>query len=213
MIKLPLGLSLVTNDSAEGTQDRYYLPSMETLGCIVTLLFKRLILVAATLLITVPVQPQETARHPNSQSDPVTGSLDEIRGKRRVHLLVIRSNTVDASGDPAQVAVEAVREGRRTERRFRYTYATIGKKLNKYIREYQGISGVSDPTQADYVIVFNLLRYRRILNSVYPEGEMFVVSYSPPAPARVLWRTEKEMLADDAAAKLVKALKGVNGQR
>ena len=153
--------------------------------------------------------PQDLVRH----SAPVSGSLEEIRGRRRAHLLVMRSNTVDASADPAQVAVDAVRSGMRTERRFRYTFAVIGKKLNKYIRDYQVISGVGDPTQADFVIVFNLLRYRRILNSIYPEGEMYVVSCNPPGPARVLWRTEKQMLAEDATSKLVKALKEVNGQR
>ena len=171
------------------------------------------VLVGAVFLLSTQARSQEPQEDPVPNSPLVLGSLSEIRGKRRAHLLVMRSNTVNVGGDPAQVAVDAVRSGMRTERRLRYTFSVIGKKLNKYIRDYQLISGVGDPTQADFVIVFNLLRYRRILNSIYPEGEMYVVSYNAPGLARVLWQTEKQMLAEDAASKLVKALKEVNGLR
>jgi hypothetical protein len=170
----------------------------------------KLLTALAPLLLAVATSDSQTPQ--TATPSTIQGSLYEIKEKPRAQLLIIRSAVLDAS-DPAKGAVDAVRAGQQTERRHRYPYAVIAKKLNDYIRKYGSLTDAEDAEHADYVIVFNLMRYRRILNSIYPSGEMYVISYRPPGPARVLWKTEKEMLAEDAVNSLIRALKIVHGQR
>lgn len=165
--------------------------------------------VLAILLIT----PYLNRSHCSQAQELTTGSLVEIKGKPRAHLIVFRATIVDARGDSAAAVAQAVLNKQETEGRFRYTYAIIAMKLNKYIREYRTLSDSRTFEQADSFIVFNLVRYRRILDRRYPSGEMFVISLPTPDSARVLWRTEKEMLAEDAVNLLIRELKTVNGQR
>ena len=140
------------------------------------------------------------------------GTLDEVRSKRLVRLLVVRPRTVSAS-DPTQGVVEAVTSGAETSPRLRWTHDLIAQRLNKYIRKYRSMTAIPPGVEPDYFIVFHLLRYRVVLNGVYPTGEMYVVSYKAPGPPRILWRTRKEMFEEDATKELLKALKASRGEK
>lgn len=147
------------------------------------------------------------------ESTPITvGTLDEIRSKRLVRLVVVRPRTVSAS-DPTQGVVAAVTSGAETSPRLRWTHDLIARRLNKYIRKYRSMTAIPPGMEPDYVIVFHLLRYRAVLNGVYPSGEMYVVSYKAPGPPRILWRTQKEMFEEDATNELLKALKASRGEK
>lgn len=144
-------------------------------------------------------------------SSPLTieqGTLEEIKTKRRARILVIRPRVVDATDAARQVA-EAVHAGMVTDRRQRRAYNTIASALNSYIRKHGKIES-GDPETAEYVVVFNMVRTQRILGWPYASGELFVVSHRAGV-VRVLWRTDKEMIADDAVKKLIAALKVVHG--
>jgi hypothetical protein len=136
------------------------------------------------------------------------GSLEEIKGKRRTRILVIRPRVVDAT-DPAGAVAEAVHAGKVTERRQRRAYNVIASALNQYMLKYGRIEA-GDAETAEYAVVFNMVRNQRILGWLYASGELFVVSHRAGV-VRVLWRTNKEMIAEDAVKKLIAALKVVHG--
>lgn len=144
-------------------------------------------------------------------------SLEEIRDKRRVFLLVIRSGVVDARGPDASALAEALSAGSRGARTHYYPYSVIARKLNEYIRKGRGMAAVHHAAEADYVIYFNVLEYRRTLNGVYPYGELFVIlnrsGDGRPQPPRVIWKTRKVMWAEDAAKEFLRELKRVRGER
>jgi hypothetical protein len=165
------------------------------------------------LLLVLLLADGATARGQSRDLPANSNALAEIKGKQRAKLLVIRSKVLDVSGDSSLAALEAVQTGEETERRQTHAFVVIARKLNKYLRKYKNMVAVSNHTDADYVIVFNLLRYRRILYTAFPSGELFVVAKDPAGKPRVIWRTEKEMLAEDAANKLIDAMKVVHGQR
>ena len=142
----------------------------------------------------------------------VYGSLAELRGKRRMRLLVVRLHTVSAV-DAALSAAEAARAGGKTEGRYGHLHNYIARELNKYIDKYGSMVAARRDEEADFVIVFNLLRYRRVLREAYPSGEMFVISHREPGPPRVLWHTPKEMFYDDATKRLIEDLKESRGER
>ena len=127
-------------------------------------------------------------------------------------LLVISPATVDAR-DPTAGVVEAIRSGRKVSTRHRRVFNAIAKKLNKYMDKYGSMTAVEDPGEADFFIVFNLLRYRRMLNGFYPYGEMMVIAGRAPAPERVLWKTDREMFVEDAANDMLKAIKASRGEK
>ena len=70
-------------------------------------------------------------------------------------------------------------------------------------------------SEADYVIFFNVVEFRRILNTPYPYGELFVIVKGSPEmlkPPRVVWRAKKVLFAEDAISDLIKDLKAVRGE-
>ncbi len=136
----------------------------------------------------------------------VRGSLEELRNRRVAHVMVINSTVIDVR-DPDRGVAEAVRARKEVTRRHRRVYAEIARVLNKYIRKYGSMIGADRAETADYIIVFNLLRYRRQLYAYYPSGEMYIVLDPANEPVRILWKTEKELTAEDAAKRLIEALK------
>jgi hypothetical protein len=163
-----------------------------------------------TLTIALLLVATEAARAQNQTQDDAPlvtrGSLEEIRDKRKARLIVISSDVLDVR-EPESGLARAVRNYKPETGRQRRVYTEIARRLNGYIRKYGSMIGVTDPASADYIVVFNLLRYRRILYSVYASGEMYIVLDRPNEPIRILWKTEKEMLSDDATTKLLNALK------
>jgi hypothetical protein len=77
------------------------------------------------------------------------------------------------------------------------------------------LSAAADLSEADYVIFFNVVEFRRILNTIYPYGELFVIVKGSPEtlqPPRVVWKARKVLFAEDAIGDLIKDLKAVRGE-
>jgi hypothetical protein len=172
---------------------------------VIVLLFTNLI-----LLQSVSGLPQDRL----TQDEP-SGSLTEVRDKRRALLLVFRSNVLDASDNERAIIDQVLKADPRPEGRSVWVYGLLAKKLNSYIRKYQSLTAAQDLRDADYVIYFNLIEYRRILNTIYPYGELFVIVKGSPEtqkPPRIIWRAKKILWAGDAISSLIKELKTVRGE-
>jgi hypothetical protein len=130
--------------------------------------------VALILAVSVAgVGTPARAQHRVDGDQPSEWSLEEIRDKRRVFLLAARSRVVDVRGHDPSAVLEAAAGGK--VRMHFYPYRIIARKLNEYIRKGRGMSAVENASEADYVVYFNVLEYRRTLNGVYPYGELFVI--------------------------------------
>lgn len=142
----------------------------------------------------------------------VAGSLQELKNKHRVWLIVRRSAVLDARGAGTSVLSEVFREGNRRQT-FPRTYNLIARKLNKYMRERGSISAASSLTDSDFIIFFNVLEIRRPLGTPYAYGELFIILNEKPRP-RILWKTrESGMFADDAMSDFISELKAVRGEK
>lgn len=138
------------------------------------------------------------------------GSLSELVGKRRAFLVVKRATVIDARGGNVGLIEEALKSEPRDNRRHRLAFATIARKLNKFMKKYQRMSAASSVEDADFVIFFNLLEYRWPLSTPYPYGELFVIVKPPPdsrVGPRVIWKSQKVEWAGDAVDKLVDDLR------
>ena len=96
-----------------------------------------------------------------------------------------------------------------------FVYGQIAAKLNKYAKKYRSLSAAADLSEADYVIFFNVVEFRRILNTIYPYGELFVIVKGSPEtlkPPRVVWKARKVLFAEDAIGDLIKDLKAIRGE-
>lgn len=143
------------------------------------------------------------------------GTLSELTDKRRVALLIMRNSVVDASGSDEPIIAEALAAEARESLRHRYPYRIIGRKLNGYIRKYRSLQPVYEIGQADFIIYFRLVQYRRTLNGVYPFGELFVIINQLPGeirPARIIWRTKRPGFAEDVIKDFIKELKRVRDE-
>lgn len=142
-------------------------------------------------------------------------SLEEVRDKRNALLIVYKSRVIDA-GDRERAIIEDVLKANPEPRgRFRWVYSQLARKLNKYIDKYNSLSPARELSEADYVIFFNVVEFRRILNTPYPFGELFVIVKGSPEtlkPPRVVWRARKVLYAEDAIGDLIKDLKAIRGE-
>jgi hypothetical protein len=144
-----------------------------------------------------------------------TNGLTELRDKRRALLLVFRSGLLDASNNERAIIDQVLKADPQPKGRYQWVYGQLAKKLNAYLRKYQSLTAAQDLSDADYVIYFNLIEYRRILNTVYPYGELFVIVKGSPetqTPPRVVWRTKKILWAGDAISSFIKELKTLRGE-
>lgn len=144
------------------------------------------------------------------------GSLAEIKDKHSMALVIIKSSVIDASGADETIIREALAAEPRLAVRHRFAYGVIAKKLNQYIRKYRNLRPADRISQADFVVYFKLVEYRRTLNGIYPYGELYVI-VNPPldstGAARIIWRTKKLEFAEDAIKNLLRDLKQVRGER
>jgi hypothetical protein len=142
-------------------------------------------------------------------------SLAEVRDKRHALLIVFKSRVIDASDREGAIIDDVLHADPRPKGRYRWVYTQLAKKLNKYINKYKSLSAASGLSEADYVIFFNVVEFRRILNTPYPVGELFVIVKGSPEelkPPRVVWRAKKVSFAEDAIGDLIKDLKAVRGE-
>jgi len=142
-------------------------------------------------------------------------SLEEVRDKRNVLLVVFKSRVIDVSDREHALIDDVLRADPEPKSRYRWVYTQLAKKLNKYINKYKSLSAASELSEADYVIFFNVVEFRRILNTPYPYGELFVIVKGSPEtlkPPRVVWRAKKMLYAEDAIGDLIKDLKAIRGE-
>lgn len=170
----------------------------------VALLF--VVLVYATVSAK-PVEVQNGSRQ--------ASALHEVRDKRRALLLVFRSNVVDANGGDKAIIDQVLKADPIPKGRQAWVYGQLARKLNGYIRKYRSLTPAHDLEDADFVISFNLIEYRRILNTIYPYGELFVIAKGSPeakTPPKIVWRAKKIVWAADAIGDLIKELKTLRGE-
>lgn len=153
---------------------------------------------------------------PNYDIEDAAGDLTEIKDRRRVALLIVRSSVLDASGSEQRILTEALAAKPRDALKHRYAYGTVARKLNQYMRKYRSLRPVEEIAEADFIIYFKLVEYRRQLNGYYPFGELFIIVNPRPEDqgrARIIWKTKKVMFAEDAVRDFVKELKRVRQER
>jgi hypothetical protein len=142
-------------------------------------------------------------------------SLEEVRDKRNALLVVFKSRILDVSDRERAIIDDVLRANPEPKGRYRWVYSQLAKKLNKYIHKYRSLNAASELSEADYVIFFNVVEFRRILNTPYPYGELFVIVKGSPEtlkPPRVVWRAKKVLFVEDAIDDLIKDLKAVRGE-
>ncbi len=142
-------------------------------------------------------------------------SLIEVRDKRRALLVVFKAGILDASDNERAMIDIVLKADPEPKGRYQFTYGQLAKKLNSYIRKYKSLTAARELNDAEYVIFFNLVEYRRILNTIYPYGELFVIVKGSPEtqrPPRVVWRSRKILWAGDAISDFLRELKTLRGE-
>ncbi len=142
-------------------------------------------------------------------------SLAEVRDKRSALLVVFKSRVIDVGDRERAIIDDVLRANPTPTGRYRWVYTQLAQKLNKYIQKYRSLSAATELSNADYVIFFNVVEFRRILNTAYPYGELFVIVKGSPdklKPPRVVWRAKKVLYVDDAISDLIKDLKAIRGE-
>jgi hypothetical protein len=145
----------------------------------------------------------------------IGNSLQEVRDKHSVLLVVYKSRVIDAGDRERAIIDDVLKADPVPKGRFRWVYTQLAKKLNKYINRYNSIRAARELSEADYVIFFNVVEFRRILDTRYPYGELFVIVKGSPEtlkPPRIVWRARKVLYAEDAIGDLIKDLKAVRGE-
>jgi hypothetical protein len=146
----------------------------------------------------------------------VMGSLAELNNRRRVLLLVRRSAVVDSRGGAESLLKEAYAAGAAgVPLRYPRIYNLLAQHLNRYMNKYQSISAARNVPDAEFIVFFNLLEYRRPLGHPYPYGELFVIlnETANGHRPRVVWKTRKSpMWVEDAVKELIRDLKTVRGE-
>lgn len=172
-----------------------------------SVLFVLLVCVASAM--AQPAEP--AAENPNNH----VGTISELRYKQRALLVVFKSRVIDVNNRERAIIEDVLKADRPPQGRYRFVYNELARKLNKYINKYGSLSSARDLADAEYVIYFNVVEFRRILNAVYPYGELFVIVKGSPReskPPRIVWRAKKMMVGTDAIGDLVKDLKALRGE-
>ena len=168
---------------------------------------KALTPILLALLLYIPAAAQDTLGDSNS--------LAEVRNKRNVLLVVYKSRVLDVNDRERAIIEDVLKADPEPKGRYRWVYGQLARKLNKYMHKYRSLSAASELSEADYVIFFNVVEFRRILNTFYPYGELYVIVKGSPEelkPPRVVWRAKKVLFAEDAIGDLIKDLKAVRGE-
>lgn len=179
---------------------------------ILLLLF--VVLASRPALCQAQQTPVDGHNSSSSSGIVVTGSLAELRNSRRVVLLVRRSTVIDSRGQAGAIINEAYRADPEANRRYPRLFNLLARKLNNYMNKHGNITAVKNITDSDFIILFNLLEYRRPLGRPYPYGELFVILNDRfnGKPPRIVWKSPKSsMWAEDAIEEFIRDLKTVRG--
>lgn len=175
---------------------------------------KALFPTALVLLICFSAMAQE----PAGEGAPVatTNSLSEVRGMRNFLLVVFKSRVLDVSDRERAIIQDVLKaDPALPQGRYRWIYMQLARKLNKYIRKYRSLNAATELAEADYVILFNVVEFRRVLYTYYPYGELFVIAKGSPEkqkPPRIVWKAKKMLIPEDAIGELIKDLKAARGE-
>jgi len=165
----------------------------------------------APILILFLLYFSTAAQEPLGNSN----SLVEVRDKRNVLLVVFKSRVIDVDDRERGIIEDVLKADPEPKGRYRWVYSQLATKLNTYMRKYRSLSAAKELSEADYVIFFNVVEFRRILNTIYPYGELFVIVKGSPEtlkPPRVVWKARKVLFAEDAIGDLIKDLKALRGE-
>ena len=138
-----------------------------------------------------------------------------MRDKHSALLVVFKSRVFDVTDRERAIIDDVLKADPNPKGRYRWVYTQLARKLNKYIHKYKSLTAASELSNADYVIFFNVVEFRRILNTPYPYGELFVIVKGSPEklkPPRVVWRARKVLYAEDAIGDLIRDLKAIRGE-
>jgi hypothetical protein len=142
-------------------------------------------------------------------------SLSEVRDMRNALLVVFKSRIIDVTDRERAIIQDVLKADPEPKGLYRWVYTILAGKLNSYMRKYRSLTAADDLAGADYVIFFNVVEFRRVLNTIYPYGELFVIVKGSPEnqkPPRVVWKAKKMLFADDAIRDLIRDLKAVRGE-
>ena len=173
---------------------------------------QKLILLIALVVLS---SSSHTHAQETTKPSPALNSLSEVRDKRNALLMVFRSQVLDVGDNDRAIIDDVLKADPEPKGRNRWVYGQIASRLNKYIRKYRSLTPARELSDADYVIFFNVIEYRRILNTIYPYGELFVIvkgSQVPQKPPRVVWKARKILFAGDAIGDFIKELRAVRGE-
>jgi hypothetical protein len=143
------------------------------------------------------------------------GTISELRDKQRALLVVFKSRVIAVDNADRAIIEDVLKANPVPKGRYRWVYNELARKLNKYIRQYGSVMPAQGLADAEYVIFFNVVEFRRILNAIYPYGELFVIVKGSPEeskPPRIVWRARKMLIAEDAIRDLIKDLKALRGE-
>ena len=153
-----------------------------------------------------------------AQSPAIEGNaLEEVRDKRNALLVVFKSRVINVDADDRERAVieDVLKANPEPKGRYSWVYNQLARKLNKYIDKYNSLTPAKTLSEADYVIFFNVVEFRRILDTAYQYGELFVIVKGSPEklkPPRIVWRARKVLFSEDAINDLIKDLKTLRGE-
>lgn len=168
----------------------------------------------AVVLLACVSSMAQPAPAGNNQNNHV-GTFSELRNKQRALLVVFKSGVLDVEDTDRAIIDDVLKADPQPKGRYRWAYNDLAANLNKYIRKYGSLIPAKDLADAEYVIFFNVVEFRRILNATYPYGELFVIVKGSPQdskPPRIVWRAKKMRVAEDAIRDLIKDLKVLRGE-
>lgn len=172
------------------------------------------LIVASVLLLWATAAYSQTRDVENGEV-LVTGSLAELRTMRHALLLVRRSAIVDSRGQTESILKKVYSSDADAARRYPRTYNSIARRLNQYMTKYRSISGARNIAEAEFIIFFNLLEYRRPLGQPYPYGELYIILNGTPnsRPPHIVWKTRKSPVwVEDAIDEFLRDLKATRGE-
>src|SRR4029077_5629410 len=97
-------------------------------------------------------------------------ALNELRDKRRALLVVFRSRVLDVSNRERAIMDDVLKADPRPKGRNATFYNQLAHKRNNYVRKYKSLTAAEGLADAEYIIYFNVVEYRKVLNVVYPYG-------------------------------------------
>jgi hypothetical protein len=173
-------------------------------------------MLVGTLSLLCPLSSIATAQKSLAgTSDKQLGSLSEIRPDHKALLLVLKSTVISADDSNRTIIDLVLKADPEPTPRHRGVYGVLARKLNSYIRKYRSLAPAVILSEADCVIFFSLIGYRRILDVSYPFGELFVIVKGEPEtnrPPHVVWKSKKVEWAGDAIDDFLKDLKNNRGE-